>query len=63
MIMEDVQFCVLLAQLDERYQVPGRTVINHEMDKLKIELKGKFITCTCRYHAPRVVSVICRYVG
>ena len=34
MIMEDVQFCVLLAQLDERYQVPGRTVINHEMDKL-----------------------------
>ena len=36
MIMEDVQFCVLLAQLDERYQVPGRTVINHEMDKLTL---------------------------
>ena len=39
--MEDEEFRALLAQLDDRYRVPGRTVINHEMDKLLIELKGK----------------------
>ena len=37
-IMEDEEFHALLAQLDERYHVPGRTVINHE---LLIELKSK----------------------
>lgn len=41
-IMEDKEFhTALLAQLDERYRLPGHTVINHEMDKLygKITLK------------------------
>ena len=30
-IVEDEEFRALLAQLDDRYRVPGRTVINHEM--------------------------------
>ena len=41
--MEDEEFRALLAQLDDRYWVPGHTVINHEMDKLLIELKGKIM--------------------
>ena len=32
-IMEDEEFRALLAQLDERYRLPGHTVINHETDK------------------------------
>ena len=39
------EFCSLLADLDERYPLPGQAAIMTEMDKLLVDLKGKLMSC------------------
>ncbi len=42
-IVENEEFRELLAELDDRYVVPGRTTIGAEMDKLLVDLKAKVL--------------------
>jgi hypothetical protein len=44
-IVESGEICSLLAELDERYPVPGQAAIMAEMDKLLVDLKGKLMSC------------------
>ena len=43
-IVECAEFRSLLAELDERYPVPGHATITSEMDKLLIDLKGNLMS-------------------
>ena len=43
-IVEHAEFRSLLAELDDRYPVPGHATIMSEMDKLLIDLKGNLMS-------------------
>ena len=43
-IVESAEFKELVHTLDSRYKVPGRKVLNQEMEKVLIEIKAKAST-------------------
>ena len=43
-IVESVEFRSLLAELDERYPVPGHAAITREMDNLLIDVQGNLMS-------------------
>ena len=55
-IVENLEFKDLLSTLDTRYQMPGRSSIHKELDKIMIELKAKI----CAYiQSASAVSICC----
>ena len=53
-IVDNEKFRELLAELDDRYVVPGRTLISTEMDRLLMDLKAKVLA---RMNQARKVAI------
>ena len=53
-IVDNEEFRELLAELDDRYVVPGRTLIGTEMDRLLVDLKAKVLA---RMNQARKVAI------